>query len=139
SQSLEVSQPLYKQLKLAIEKRIREEEWPADFQVPKEEALAQEFSASTLTVRRALRELQSAGMLARIQGRGTFVVGPRMQCAIFELPDVSEEIGESGGVHTSEVIALYELPKDSPLMSLMHIPGNGRVFHSRLLHREDGT
>src|SRR6185312_5266917 len=101
---LQNSQPLYEQIKSAIEKRIRGDEWPADFRVPSEESLAEEFGASSLTVRRALRELQSEGMLVRIQGRGTFVVGPRMQCAIFDLPDVSEEIALSGGVHTSEVL-----------------------------------
>ncbi len=135
----QVTQPLYGQIKTAIEKRIRAAEWPADFQVPREEDLAAEFGASALTVRRALRELQTEGMLVRVQGRGTFVVGPRMQCAIFELSDVSEEISASGGVHTSEVISLYALAPDSPFANLLPVPPGGVVFHSRLLHKEDGT
>lgn len=139
SEQLPVTQPLYGQIKSAIEKRIRAAEWPADFQVPREEELAEEFRASRLTVRRALRELQTEGMLVRIQGRGTFVIGPRMQCAIFELPDVSEEIEDGGGVHTSEVISLCTLPRDSTLASLLAVPNGGAVFHSRLLHKEDGT
>lgn len=135
----QITQPLYGQIKTAIERRIRAAEWPADFQVPREEDLAAEFGASALTVRRALRELQTEGMLVRVQGRGTFVVGPRMQCAIFELSDVSEEISASGGVHTSEVMSLYALPPDSPFASLLPVPPGGMVFHSRLLHKEDGT
>lgn len=138
-EQLQVTQPLYEQIKSAIEKRIRENAWPADFQVPREETLAEEFGASHLTVRRALRELQTAGMLVRIQGRGTFVVGPRMQCAIFELHDISEEIEENGGVHTSEVLLLEILPKDSALANMMPVPPEVDVFHSRLLHKEDGT
>src|SRR5690606_19763850 len=85
-------QPLYEQIKTAIDRRIETEEWPANFQVPSEENLASEFGASPLTVRRALRELQSDGVLLRIQGRGTFVIGPRMQCAVFNLPDIVEEV-----------------------------------------------
>lgn len=131
--------PLYGQIKAVIRKRIRATEWPADFQVPHEEELAGEFGASRLTVRRALRELQAEGLLVRIQGRGTFVIGPRMQCAIFELPDISEEIEGDGGMHTSEVISLCVLPPDSPLLNLLPLPGGGPVFHSRILHREDGT
>lgn len=134
-----VTQPLYGQIKTAIERRIRAAEWPADFQVPREEDLATEFGASALTVRRALRELQTEGILVRVQGRGTFVVGPRMQCAIFELSDVSEEISEGGGVHVSEVISLCALSPDSPFASLLAVPTGGVVFHSRLLHKEDGT
>jgi len=83
-------QPLYAQIKSAIDKKIETAEWPANFQVPSEDDLAGTFSASRLTVRRALRELQADGGLLRIQGRGTFVIGPRMQCAIFNFPDASE-------------------------------------------------
>lgn len=139
SELTQVARPLYGQIKAAIERRIRAAEWPADFQLPGEEALATEFSASPLTVRRALRELQAEGILVRIQGRGTFVVGPRMQCAIFELSDVSEEISASGGVHTSEVMSLCLLAPDSPFTSLLPLPSGSTVFHSRLLHKEDGT
>ncbi|CAA0107080.1 HTH-type transcriptional repressor YvoA [Starkeya nomas] len=134
-----IDQPLYGRIKSAIEKRIRAAEWPADFQVPREEELAEEFGASRLTVRRALRELQTEGMLVRIQGRGTFVIGPKMQCAVFELPDVSEEIEDGGGVHTSEVISLLALRPGDPLSNLLPLPNDGVVFHSRILHKEDGT
>lgn len=139
SNELQNTQPLYEQIKTVIEKRIRGDEWPADFRVPSEEELAEEFSASALTVRRALRELQTEGMLVRIQGRGTFVVGPRMQCAIFDLPDVSEEIAHSGGVHTSEVLYLGIITSDSPFAGMLPLPYEGEIFHSRLLHKEDGT
>lgn len=134
-----IDQPLYGRIKSVIEKRIREAEWPADFQVPREEDLAEEFGASPLTVRRALRELQAEGMLVRIQGRGTFVIGPKMQCAVFELPDVSEEIEDGGGIHTSEVISLCAIAPESPLASLLVVPDGNVVFHSRILHKEDGT
>lgn len=137
--ALQSPQPLYEQVKTTIEKRIRGDEWPADYRVPSEEALAEEFGVSSLTVRRALRELQTEGMLVRIQGRGTFVVGPRMQCAVFELPDVSEEIGLSGGVHTSEILSLGVVPAESPLANMLPLPFEGAVYHSRLLHKEDGT
>ena len=133
------TRPLYAQIKEAITKRIQEEEWPSDFRVPREEELAEEFAASRLTVRRALRELQTEGLLVRIQGRGTFVVGPRMQCAVFELTDISEEIEAGGGVHSSEVRALGVLEADDPLAKLLQLPAGVAVFHSRILHKEDGT
>jgi len=132
--------PLYGQVKSAIERRIRGDEWPEDFKVPSEEVLAKEFGVSSLTVRRALRELQNEGMLIRIQGRGTFVVGPRVQCAVFDLPDVSEEIAQSGGVHTSEVLFLGVVPPRSPSFAMLSIEScDATVYHSRLLHREDST
>lgn len=132
-------QPLYEQIKNAIDRRIETAEWPAEFQVPSEEDLAGEFGASRLTVRRALRELQADGVLIRIQGRGTFVIGPRMQCAVFNLPDIAEEVAFLGGLHSSRVIAHTILGKDSLGRNMLQLSGDETVFHSRLLHLEDGT
>ncbi|MFT4463525.1 MAG: GntR family transcriptional regulator [Sodalis sp. (in: enterobacteria)] len=132
-------QPMYEQIKISIDRRIEAEEWPSDFQIPSEEQLAEEFGVSRLTVRRALRELQAEGVLIRIQGRGTFVVGPRMQCAVFTLSNISEEIAQNGGVHYCQVIShLARLP-ESPLSSMLPLPPGQDIYHSRPLHLEDGT
>jgi len=131
--------PLYEQIKSAIDRRIETEEWPANFQLPSEDELAGEFGASRLTVRRALRELQADGVLIRVQGRGTFVIGPRTQCAVFNLSDISEEVALSGGVHSCLVIEHEVLDKDSPGRNMLQLPPGEPVFHSRLLHLEDGT
>lgn len=136
---MNTDQPLYEQIKSAIDRRIETEEWPANFQVPSEEDLAGEFGASRLTVRRALRELQTDGVLLRIQGRGTFVIGPRMQCAVFNLPDISEEIAFSGGAHSCRVLQHAILGRDSPGRNMLQLSPDDTVFHSRLLHLEDGT
>ncbi len=130
---------LYEQVKSAIDRRIETEEWPANFQIPSEENLADEFGTSRLTVRRALRELQTDGVLVRIQGRGTFVIGPRMQCAIFNLPDITEEVSLSGGAHSCRVLQHAILGRDHPGRNMLQLPPDEVVFHSRLLHLEDGT
>jgi len=130
--------PLYSQVKSAIEDRIESRDWHVDFKVPSEEALSEEFNVSHLTVRRALRELQTEGVLVRIRGRGTFVVGPKMQCAVFGIEDVSEEIEGNGGVHTSEIVALCALEQNDPRVKLLPVNG-GKVYYSRILHMEDRT
>lgn len=137
--SMTNDQPMYEQIKMSIDRRIEAEEWPSDFQIPSEDQLAEEFGVSSLTVRRALRELQAEGVLIRIQGRGTFVVGPRMQCAVFTLSNISEDIAQSGGVHSCQVLAHLTLPPDSPLRSMLPLPAGQDIYHSRLLHIEDGT
>lgn len=137
--ALNTDQPLYERIKTAIDRKIETEEWPANFQVPSEVELAEAFGSSRLTVRRALRELQADGVLLRIQGRGTFVIGPRMQCAVFNLPDITEEISLSGGAHSCRVLAHAVLGKDNPGRNMLQLPGDEVVFHSRFLHLEDGT
>lgn len=130
---------LYEQIKSVIDRRIEAEEWPADFQVPSEADLADEFGTSHLTVRRALRELQADGVLLRVQGRGTFVIGPRQQCAVFSLPDIAEEVAFSGGAHHCRVLQHEVLGSNSPWRNMLPLRPEDVIFHTRLLHLEDGT
>ncbi|WP_162707512.1 UTRA domain-containing protein [Brucella anthropi] len=136
---MNTDQHLYKKIKSEIDRRIETEEWPANFQVPSEGDLAVEFDVSQLTVRRALRELQTAGVLIRVQGRGTFVLGPRIQCAVFELPNISDEIASSGGAHTCQVLVHTTLSQDNPARNILQLSPDAVVYYSRFLHLEDGT
>ena len=62
-----------------------------------------------------------------------------MQCAIFSLPDITEEISVSGGAHSCRVLQHSILGKDSPGRNMLQLPPEDVVFFSRLIHLEDGT
>lgn len=64
--------PLYAQVKDALRKEIEELMKPGDA-LPSEPELEKRFDVSRITVRRALDELVSEGLIVRQQGRGTFV------------------------------------------------------------------
>ncbi|OBU85356.1 GntR family transcriptional regulator [Chromobacterium subtsugae] len=66
-------QPLYAQVKQRLLERMGEGEWQAHEALPSEWELAGELGASQGTVRKALSELEAAGLLYRQQGRGTYV------------------------------------------------------------------
>lgn len=66
-------QPLYGQIKELLLRRVAEGEWQENEALPSEWELAGELAVSQGTVRKALTELVSAGLLYRQQGRGTFV------------------------------------------------------------------
>lgn len=66
-------QPLYQQIKSLLTRRIINGEWRAHDALPSEWALADELAVSQGTVRKALEELESEGVLYRQQGRGTFI------------------------------------------------------------------
>lgn len=50
---------------------------PGD-QIPREVALAEQFSASRPTVRQALARLTNAGLISRTRGKGSFVCEPKL-------------------------------------------------------------
>jgi GntR family transcriptional regulator len=64
--------PLYAQVKRALQMEIEKQMKPGDM-IPSEPTLEERFGVSRITVRRALDELVSEGMIVRQQGLGTFV------------------------------------------------------------------
>lgn len=67
------TQPLYKQIEHGILQCLAEGEWKPGEQLPTESELASRFGVAIFTVRAGIGELVDAGILARKQGKGTFV------------------------------------------------------------------
>jgi GntR family transcriptional regulator len=78
--------PLYLQVKEALEEWIldclHDGSLNAGDRLPSENELSEQLGVSTITVKRSLDELRRQGLIQRIQGRGSFVVGQKK----FEFP-----------------------------------------------------
>jgi GntR family transcriptional regulator len=68
---------------------------PGDRLAPEAE-LCEKFNLSRMTVRRAIEMLVEKGLVRRERGRGTFVVGPKVDGGIFLIPDFQEEMKNRG-------------------------------------------
>ncbi|MFZ7101112.1 MAG: GntR family transcriptional regulator [Peptococcaceae bacterium] len=88
--------PIYYQLAKLFEGRIRRGELKPGEAMPSETDIAAEFGISRMTVRRAISELVTAGMVYAQQGKGTFVAIPKLNNIVFELDNFTEEIKERG-------------------------------------------
>lgn len=71
----EVTKHLYQTMADELRRRIVKGDWPAKTFLPSEQELCEEFNASRITVRRALKELTQEGLITRRAGRGTWVTG----------------------------------------------------------------
>jgi len=67
------TQPLYAQLKELLNERIRQGIYQPGQQIPSELMLCEELSLSRPTVRQAIAELVTEGILVIAKGKGTFV------------------------------------------------------------------
>ena len=67
--------PAYHQIISHLKERISLGEWQLGDKLPAEEALAQEYHVSRITLRQALAELEQQGLIARQRGRGAFLTG----------------------------------------------------------------
>lgn len=64
---------LHETVREEIARRVQSGEYDPEVPLPSAAALAEEFDVSVITTKRAIRDLQSAGILRSVPGLGTFV------------------------------------------------------------------
>ena len=107
--------PVYYQIALHLRSRIAGKEWRSGERIPPEKTLASEYGVSRVTMRQALAELVKDGLLARQQGRGTFVTQiPQPLVHNFSVPIVfAGQLRQLG--YTLRHTVLEQRVFDSPL------------------------
>jgi len=88
-------QPLYKQVYQLLTSRLVEGYWKPSDPLPSEMALADELGVSQGTVRKALNQMVDENLLARQQGKGTFVAEHTQESSLFRFFRLREPSGES--------------------------------------------
>lgn len=130
--------PLYQRVKAHVLARIAAGDLKPGARVPSEHELVAELGVSRMTANRALRELMAEGRLTRTAGVGTFVAPARPVGTVLEIKNIAEEIAERGGRHSADVLHLAEEPADAGIAAGFDLSAGTALFHSILLHREDG-
>ncbi len=112
--------------------------WSPDALMPSEANLVEQFRVSRMTVNRALKELQAEGLVRRVQGVGTFAAQLGRISTQLTIRDIHEDIEARGHTHTTQVKLLREEHAEPSLAQQMGMRENAKVFHSVLLHLENG-
>lgn len=131
--------PAYEQVKRFITNHIQSGEWEAGRRVPSEVELIEQLGVSKMTVNRAMRELTAAGIIMRRQGVGSFVSKTKPQSALLEMRDIAEEIEARGSRHSADIKILETITLEKSDAEMVGMRAGLRVFHSLIVHRENGT
>ncbi|WP_297389798.1 GntR family transcriptional regulator [Acidiferrobacter sp.] len=97
--------PLYIQLKERIRSDILNGTYTTHAQMPSESEMVQMFNVSRTTVRQALRDLQTEGLIFKIPGKGSFVTRPKAVQELVSLQGFGEAMIAKGYETFSTVIA----------------------------------
>jgi GntR family transcriptional regulator len=130
--------PLYQQLQRALREAIHKKILAPDDALPAERDMAEEFSISRITVRKALDGLVSEGLLTRRQGAGTFVAA-RVEKSFSKLSSFTEDMISRGRTPHSEWISKTEgsvTPEESLILGLS--PGTP-VYRFNRIRYADGA
>ena len=128
--------PAYEQIKRYVLEQIETGVLGPGDVVPSETELVKEFGVARMTVSRALRELMTEGVLNRVRGSGTYVAPRQYESTVLQIRNIADEIAARGHRHTARVLAL-EASDDPQAVAALEVE-SGPVFHSRIVHYEEG-
>src|SRR5438067_5656641 len=125
--------PLYHQLKEIFEDRIASDEWAPGQLIPNELVLCQQYGVSRGPVRQALDRLVQEGRLSRKQGKGTFVLPPKLESELGGFYSFTTLIEQKGLQHTSRTLAFERLPALGSPARLLDLAPSTPVYKIRRL------
>ena len=131
--------PPYTRVKQFLKDGLASGRWPPGALMPSEAELVALFGVSRMTVNRALRELQSEGLVQRTQGVGTFAAPLHRLASPLAIRDLHEEIVARGQQHSADVHLAREERAPAALAERLGLKTGARVFHTLVVHRCNGV
>lgn len=131
--------PRYKAIEAFLLERIHSGAYPVNHQIPAEEQLARDFAVSRMTANKAINNLVQQGYLLRQAGLGTFVTDRKAESSLHEVLNIATEVRARGHVYSNDVIRCEALAADDEVALRLGLRLGGEVFHSILVHRENGV
>lgn len=120
--------PLYYQLKQRLQEHLATERLQQGDVIPSERELQERFAVSRATVRQAVGELVSEGVLERRQGVGTVVARPKIAPELRQLTSFSEDMRARGLRPGAQLITAEQVQAPLPVRELYGIDADVPVW-----------
>jgi GntR family transcriptional regulator len=114
--------PAYLQLGDRIRSAIEEGIWPVGHALPSERDLAQRLALSRMTVRRAIEDVASGGLVEQRHGSGTYVRGRRLEQTVDRVVGFSDEARLLGFRPGSRLLAIVRVEADAATAAALQCP-----------------
>lgn len=129
----------YARVKQFLKEGLGHGHWAPGALMPSEAELVARFGVSRMTVTRALRELQTEGLVTRVQGVGTFAAHLSKVSSTLTIRDLHDEIAERGHRHHAEVHTARQERASPELALQLGLSSGDAVFHTLIVHFENGV
>jgi len=125
--------PQFALIKQFLEQQISSGELSSGAKIPTEQSLADSFSVSRMTARRAVQELADTGMLTRTPGSGTFVAEPIKTVPMIAITNLVDTAKQSN-THSHRIISADAVQLAANKARLMGLMADTLVYQLNLLH-----
>ena len=130
--------PLYHQVYLVLKDSIRSGAYPNGSALPIEPTLCEEFGVSRITVKRAMKELVTDGLVVRQRGRGSFVAESAELPTRNALDDLLQSVQAIGDATDVQHLASGILTPPNDVADKLNLEAGAQVLLSNQLRLTDG-
>lgn len=131
--------PAYYRIQKDIEKKIENHEYTPGNRIPSDKEFCEIYDVSRITVRRALSELEDAGFVERIQGKGTYVKFSQIKQSISSFYSFTDELIKMGYKPSSKLIKFEKIRPSEIVKNNLDLDTNENVFLLERLRLADGV
>lgn len=128
--------PLYKHISFLLAEEIRNQHRPGDI-LPSELELAKKYQVNRHTLRRAVEELVTAGVVGKLQGKGTIVQQKLINYPIHSETSFTDTLEKRGRKAESIVLRKIGIPAQGEVLELLQLRENEPVAMIETLRKMD--
>src|ERR1700740_668660 len=129
---------LYSRVETVLAGEIADGDLKVGDQLPTEDSLIARFGVSRITVRRAIQNLVSGGLVEIRRGTGTFVAPPKSTQELTELSGFVEDMHALGRKPTARVMGKDIVTADKTVADQLALNKGERVVRIRRVRQADG-
>jgi GntR family transcriptional regulator len=131
--------PIYHQLKTLVKEQVEDKVWEINDMIPSERELSEQFDISRMTVRHAINDLVSEGILYRKRGMGTFVAKPKINQGLTKLSNFTSDMEQRGLKPGAKILHVKVVPASKKIAKNLQVKEHDNVvelFRLRLADDE---
>ncbi|MDR2619861.1 MAG: GntR family transcriptional regulator [Propionibacteriaceae bacterium] len=132
------AKPLYAQLDAILREAIFTKKYAETGMMPSETELAATYGVSRMTARAVVTQLVNEGLVRRIQGKGTFVVQPKVSAQSPAYVGIREQLEAMGYHVTTELVEFKLVSADQVQAKALGVPLGEPLFFAKRIRKADG-
>jgi GntR family transcriptional regulator len=131
--------PIYLQLREVIRNKIEEGEYSPALAIPSENELASTYGINRLTVRSAIDALVHEGLLKRVQGKGVYVIGKKMERDLETLGGFTQTMIEKNARPSTKLLVKTRREAGDNYARILKIDPSDELYYIRRICYADDS